>query len=124
MELIDFYKTLLPASGCYVLFQNKSHSFFDSLDALTKATLARIDTQGLYFATAAYGELRNRTGDNVIALKSHRVDIDAGVDKFAKHPEGAYETQQGALQALVAAIKAGLPMPTLIVSSGEGLHAY
>ena len=69
MNLTGFYKLLLPASGCYVLFQNKSHSFFDSLDALTKATLARIDTQGLYFATAAYGELRNRTGDNVIALK-------------------------------------------------------
>ena len=57
MNLTGFYEILLPAGWRYVLFQNKRHSFFASLDALTKATLARIGTLGLYFATAAYGEL-------------------------------------------------------------------
>ena len=124
MQLTEFYGTILPPEGQYILFQDKSHTFHATLDELAAATEQRIDTQGLYFATAAFGPDKNRKGSNVRALRSHRIDIDAGVEKFAKHPDDTYPTQQEAIAALVGAIKTGLPAPTLIVSSGEGLHAY
>ena len=58
-------------------------------------------------------------------LKSFWFDIDAGVDKFTRRPEQAYETQQQAIEGLVSAVKqSGIPKPTYIVSSGEGLHVY
>lgn len=122
--LTEFYRAVLPDGGRYVLYQNKQHTYHNTLSALAKDTERRLNTQGLYFATAAYGEQKNRTGENVRALRAHRVDIDAGDLKFAKHPDGAYQTQRDALVALVAAVKAGLPSPSLIVSSGEGLHCY
>lgn len=124
MTLREFYARLLPDTGRYVLFQSKGHFFCDTLDELVAETERRIDSQGLYFATAAYGAANTRTQDNVRALKAHRIDIDAGEAKFAKDPDGTYETQQDALRALIAAIKAGLPKPSEIVSSGAGLHVY
>lgn len=124
MELIEFYRAVLPDGGRYVLYQDKSQSFFPTLEALERATQLRIETQGLYFAVAAYGAAPNRTGDNVRALRSHRLDIDAGEAKFAKHGDQVYPTQREAIAAVVGAVKAGLPMPSLIVSSGDGLHIY
>ena len=124
MQLREFYDRLLPKTGRYVLFQNKQNTFHASLDELVAATERRIDTQGLYFATASYGREDNRTQANVVLLQAHRVDLDAGEAKHSKDPDGTYPTQREALASLVAAIKSGLPMPTLIVSSGEGLHVY
>lgn len=124
MQLREFYSRLLPKTGRYVLFQNKQNSFYPTIDALIAATEKRIDTQGLYFATATYGAADNRTQANVILLQAHRIDIDAGEAKYAKDPDNTYPTQRDALAALIAAIKAGLPAPTMIVSSGEGLHVY
>lgn len=134
MQLKEFYESVLPAEGRYVLFQNRRNDFFPTLEALIAATERRIDSQGLYFATASYGdkfkvddfgrEIPVRTQENVVALKALRVDIDAGEEKFAKHPNGAYPTQRDALKATIDFIKATGLIPTLIVSSGEGLHVY
>lgn len=150
MQLKAFYESVLPTEGQFILFQNKSHTFHESIDALVAATEKRIDTQGLYFATAAFDPDKMRAAReaeklwlaaqaqgqaegkkpalraqvNVLALKSLRVDIDAGVEKFAKHPDGAYPTQRDALAALIAFVKTTELVPTLIVSSGEGLHVY
>lgn len=122
----DFLARVLPESGRgrYILFQNKRHSFFNNLDEIAAAIEQRKDTQGLYFATAAYGAEDNRTGANVVALRSYRIDVDAGAEKFAKHPDGAYPTQRDALDALIAFVQSTSLTPTLIVSSGEGLHVY
>ncbi|HQS32743.1 VapE domain-containing protein [Polaromonas sp.] len=124
MNLAAFYSRLLPDTGRYVLFQNKQHTFCDTLDELVAATQARINTQGLYYATASYGSEDRRTQDNALLLKTHRLDIDAGAEKFAKHPQDAYETQRDALTALGRFIKASGLQPSLVVSSGEGLHVY
>jgi hypothetical protein len=140
MQLKAFYESVLPAAGNYCLWQKvrgpQWHTWCPTIDALVAETERRIDTQGLYFGTAAFGDMvqenpekpgygeRMRTQENVLSLKAFRVDIDAGTEKFVKHPEGAYPTQRDALTALIAAIKAGLPAPSLIVSSGEGLHVY
>lgn len=83
-----------------------------------------------YFALAAFAALREdglvkRTQDNVVALRSFWLDIDAGEKKYAKHGDAVYPTQSDALNALHAEIRRGvLPRPTYIVSSGEGLHVY
>lgn len=124
VRLGEFYRAVLPEGGRYVLFQNRRHSFFSTLDDLVRATELRIETQGLYYATAAYGDADNRTGANVRAFRAHRLDIDAGAEKFSKHGDQVYPTQKDATAAVAGAVKAGLPMPTLIVSSGEGLHLY
>ena len=124
METIDFYRAVLPAEGHTILFQNKKHSYFTSLSSLAKATLSRSGSQNLYFAVASFGDAKNRTGENVHLLQSHRVDIDAGEVKTAKYGDAVYATQAEAIKALGNAIRAGLPRASLIVSSGEGLHVY
>ena len=124
MDLRQFYESILPPTGRYVLFQNKGHFFCDTIDELLAETERRINTQGLYFATASYGDEDYRTQDNVLLLNAHRVDIDAGADKFAKDPEGTYETRDDALAALLSAIRKGFPKPSIIVGSGAGLHVY
>lgn len=124
MNLAAFYSRLLPDTGRYVLFQNKQHTFCDTQGELVAATQARINTQGLYYATASYGSEDRRTQDNALLLKTHRLDIDAGAEKFAKHPQDAYETQRDALTALGRFIKASGLQPSLVISSGEGLHVY
>lgn len=124
MQLRAFYSLLLPPVGQFVLFQNFNHLFFDTLDELVAATEARLDTQGLYFATAAFNGEANRKQSNVRVLRAHRIDIDAGEAKFAKDPKGTYPDRGAAVRAFMDAIRAGLPKPSVIVSSGEGLHVY
>jgi Protein of unknown function (DUF3987) len=61
-----------------------------------------------------------RRQDNVVALKSLFLDIDAkGSDK------NSYGTQAEAATALAEFLKeSGMPRPTMIVNSGGGFHAY
>lgn len=68
----------------------------------------------------------NRKASNCVALRSLWLDIDCGETKFLKHNGvGVYRTQQDGLRALVAWIQqVGFPKPTIINSSGEGLHVY
>lgn len=140
MQLKQFYESVLPAAGQYVLWQKvrgpQWHTWYPTIDELVLETAKRIDTQGLYFGTAGFGDLVEedrekpgygepvRTQENVVALRAFRVDIDAGAEKFKKHPTGAYPTQRDALAALIAWVKSTGLMPTWIISSGEGLHVY
>jgi hypothetical protein len=124
LGLHEFLQLVLPSSGRYAIFQNFKNEFYDTLNELENALLARIHTQGLYYATASYGDEDRRTQANVLMLKAHRIDIDAGAKKYAKDPDGTYPTQRDAIAALAACVRAGLPRPSLVVSSGEGLHVY
>lgn len=140
MLLKEFYTRVLPAQGQYVLWQKvrgpQWHTWYPTIDALVEETQRRIDTQGLYFGTAGFGDLLEddtekpgygepvRKLENVVALRAFRFDIDAGEEKFKKHPNDAYPTQRDALTALIGFVKATNLLPTLIVSSGEGLHVY
>lgn len=134
-SLKEFYSSVLPAQGRTALFQNKNNTFFLGIDELVAATEKHIDSQGLYFATATYGDKekvdeagrRNylRTQDNVVAIKAYRYDLDAGEKKLAKHgPAAVYATQREALAAIIAFAKSTGLVPTWIISSGEGLHVY
>lgn len=111
---------------------DKQHVWVDNLDDLVAETEKRADMQGVYFATAAFGDaLSETTGDiarsqfNVLARKCYHLDFDAGATKLAKHgPDEVYATQQDALKDLTRFIKTTGIKPTYIVNSGEGLHVY
>lgn len=83
-----------------------------------------------YFGLATYAQVPPngegfRAQANVLALKSFWLDIDAGEEKYRKHGDKVYPTQQDALNALYTELNKGLiPQPTYVISSGEGLHIY
>lgn len=68
----------------------------------------------------------NRKASNCLALRSLWIDLDCGERKFQKHNGvGIYRTQKDALVALAAWLSnTGFPSPTIINSSGDGLHVY
>jgi hypothetical protein len=127
LNLADFYRAVLPGDGdYYAIFkmETKQHVWCSSIDQLVKTTELLHESQGVYYATASFEEPTKRTGENVMALRSLRLDIDAGAAKYSSNPEGVYPTQRDALSALVAFAKETGLVPSYIVSSGEGLHAY
>lgn len=68
--------------------------------------------------TGADGKVHRRTFSNIDRLKALIADIDTGTNK-------PYENKEKALQALKQFCKlSGFPKPSLIVSSGGGLHVY
>jgi hypothetical protein len=131
---LGFLTEVLPSMGNYALWTkgDKQHYWFESVADLMAGVNARLDQQGVYFATAAFNEIAvangnkgARTQANIAFLKALRLDLDAGIKKLEKHGPGAvYVTQQDALDSLESAVQAGLPAPSLVVSSGEGLHVY
>jgi len=126
MNLRAFYEHTLPSTGNYTLFiaGTQRHIWTESLAELVELTERQTGTD-VYFATATFDEPINRKQVNVDSKKCFYLDLDAGEKKFAKHgPEKTYETQQHALQGVKDFLQAGGPKPTLIVSSGEGLHLY
>ncbi len=121
-----FFEAVLPRSGHYAVFTlgNKRHHWADSLAQLERQLALHWKEQGTYFATASFSEPTQRTQANVLALRSLRLDIDAGEKKHAANPEGTYPTQQAAIKALIDFTGATGLAPSFIVSSGEGLHVY
>ena len=125
--LRQFYGDVLPEEGCYclTLLPAGTHVWADSLDELVSITESRLDSPGLYFATASYQSFANRKQSNVLALKALRLDIDAGPEKLAKHgPDAVYATQRDALAASLEFFRTTGITPTYVVSSGAGLHIY
>jgi putative DNA primase/helicase len=126
-ELFSFYRAVLPEDGrfCLFLLPEARHEWVNSIDQLVNLTEKFQDRTGVYFGTAAFQTTDNRKQANVLALRSLRLDIDAGPDKLAKHGiDEVYATQRDALQDSVRFFKATGLAPSYIVSSGAGLHIY
>lgn len=123
---VDFFKAVLPTSGyyCLVLLPEGKHIWTQSLDALAAKAESFAGRTGVYFGTAAFASDASRKAVNVLALRSLRLDIDAGEKKYAKDPKGTYPSQKDALVALRDFIAATRVKPSYIVSSGQGLHVY
>ena len=137
MNTIEFLHRILPDRGLYVaarLINGKfKNQVCDSIEELAQQVLA-YDAAGVhsYMACAAYRERsvdtvkpdgttwhQVRTHKNVRALRSFFMDLDVepGNDK-------KFESQDAALDGLIAFRDAtGLPMP-MVVSSGGGIHIY
>ena len=90
------------------------------MDRAVSASKAGRDT---YFACAEYKTPDNRKATNAAGACAFWVDIDVDAQKAAKGK--GYETLEDAKLALAEfCLHAGLPMPTHLVASGGGLHAY
>jgi putative DNA primase/helicase len=124
--LSDFYGSLLPAAGQYVLFigPTKKHIWCGTIDELTRETLLRATTPDVYFALSSFKTTEGRTQENALLSRAFYFDIDAGPEKFAKHGDKVYLTQKAAIHAVVGWVKKTGLTPSLLVSSGAGLHVY
>ena len=123
--LLDFYRAVLPAGRHYCLFllPEAKHVWADSIEELAELTDSYQDRTGVYYAVTALDE-KARKQANVPALRSFRLDIDAGPEKFAKHGDSVYPTQKLGLADVVRFSKETGLAPTYLISSGAGLHAY
>lgn len=127
MQLHEFYEHTLPPTGNYTIFRSstREHFWCESLDELVELTEHYADVTDCYFATATFSDAGSRKQANVSGLKSFRLDLDAGEKKLATQgPDKVYASQQDAIAAIVAFSKETGLVPSLIVSSGEGLHIY
>lgn len=128
--LRSFYADVLPRSGHYALFigPTKQHVWCSSVDELVAETQKRQDERDVYFATASFVEAGTEWGGrraaNVARLRAFRLDIDAGPEKYAKHPEDVYPDLPAAKQAMVSFLKAKALSPSYVIQSGAGLHVY
>lgn len=142
MDTLTFLKKVLPASGNYFIgtphpgTQGIKHHFCTTVEEAAQRALF-YDAQGftVYHACSSFRQeyieaevtdpstgakttkRKYRVQENVLAVRSFWLDIDAGEGKD-------YADQTAAITGLGEFLKAsGLPVP-MIVSSGNGLHCY
>ena len=125
LTVTDFLAAVLPDQGHYCLFllQERRHVWTDSIGGLAALVEKHKDHQGVFFAPESFKD-EGRSQAKVLALKALRLDIDAGEKKHDKDPQGTYATQHDARQALQRFSTATGLLPSIVVSSGEGLHVY
>ena len=122
MDTLDFLRRVLPSSGYYVSALvndgRASHGFFKTVEDLANSVISINERGGnVYYAVSSYATKTRRIQDNVKETKLIALDIDCGEEK-------AYASQRDALTALLGFIqKLAAPEP-MVVSSGNGLHAY
>jgi hypothetical protein len=127
LALEAFLATVLPEHGQFATFWSgtKKHYWAGSheeLAALITGAGSRTDN---YFAVASFRTSQNRKAINVASVKAFFIDIDAGKEKLAKHgPDKVYADRDAAFVALQQFVEDTALLPTLVVSSGEGLHVY
>lgn len=127
LNLGDFFAAVLPDQGQYCLFllPEAQHIWFGSLADLEAATNKYSERTGVYFGTAGFGTEPRRVQTNVVSMKALRLDIDAGPVKLAKHgPDKVYATQKEAREDLQRFTATTGLEPSILASSGEGLHVY
>lgn len=126
MELLDFYRAVLPGQGHFCLWWkgNKQHVWADTHEELADFTEHHADEPDWYFGTAGFTDYKRKQG-NVAAKRAFYFDLDCGAEKVAKHGEDkAYATVQEAAQSLVQFAESTGLKPSLVLSSGTGLHVY
>ena len=124
-DTLEFLRQVLPSRGryCHAVkihgYKGFRHKFISTREEL--AVLQQRDGakpgRDVYFALGGLGDQDNRTGANVLFLRSLWLDIDCG-------PGKDYASQDDGLAALDDFLDTGFPDYTLLVSSGYGVHAY
>lgn len=132
-----FFTTIWPAEGIYALFtlpDRKHYQFRTIAEAVAKTIEldATPGVQAVYHACASYkgascidgsGKPRFRVQENVYKLKTFIADIDCGEKKAAEGK--GYITKNEAIKDVNLFLREhGLPLPTMILDSGHGLHLY
>lgn len=81
------------------------------------------DSCDVYFSCATFKDHSSREADNAEAAFAHWLDLDCDEEKAAASK--GYATKSDAKAALDEFCRAtGLPVPNIIVDSGNGLHVY
>ena len=131
MSNFDLLDTVLPTQGRYCVFgygRYPDQKFYDTR-AEAQAQIEHLLTNkfDVYFGCAKFGPLNRRVHENAQYFRALWMDIDCGPTKGVPNEKGiiqGYLTQQLGLDALKSFCKAaGLPRP-ILVSSGNGVHAY
>jgi len=145
MDTLTFLQSILPENGVkyVVLFpvgkEYKIHKPYVELEAMANAIASfNRDPQyrAVYHACASYlhpyievekdGKTRRqyRKENNWASAKSFWLDLDVGTGYSTMEPPKGYENQRDAATAVAKFAKAiGWPTP-MMVSSGNGVHAY
>lgn len=140
MDTMSFFKTVVPSDGFKYLIEiakngSMRHTAYPDYDSMHDAAELMIEQRKpFYFACASYKELEynehgyviGRKQSNVKWVKSLWQDFDVG--KFESDgitlKSISYATKADAVAAIKdLMVKTGLPRP-LLVSSGNGFHAY
>ncbi len=123
METSTFYERVLPDSGTYFIVTQKGDKFINRAvstleNAATISEKAAATGHNVYFATASFQSSKSRRGDNVASKKALYIDMDCGEGKgFPDRATALTELKQFCAETQ-------LPPPSIIVSSGYGVHAY
>ena len=128
-DAIQFARLVLPTSGIKAGWRksDKQNMFYDSAEQLVEQQLFATSKgeSDSYVAIPSYQNKTDRKAENVLDYRSLMLDIDAGAIKFLKHGDSVYPTQNRAIEVLKSAIVSNkIPAPTVVVSSGEGLHVW
>jgi len=128
MDTKEFLQRIVPADGTIFLattyqkqdgttgLTHKKTSDFD--EAITKIDQINTQRKDAWFATGSYKDASSRKKTNVKSKKSLYLDLDCG-------PKKEFTDQKDAIVQLNTFIKATkLPRPSLLVSSGNGIHVY
>ncbi len=133
MDTVEFLRHVLPSQGVYFSAVPFPKGGYDHVACSTIEELAarslKLSEKGknAFFACSGFkhdkvwsAELDKwqfRTQENAMVAKAQWLDIDCGNDE--------YPTQTAGIAGLVKFVKTtGIPAPNLLVSSGNGIHAY
>ncbi len=120
----EFCQAVLPQSGHYCLQEIRAGSGVKPAWVASSSEAARhaleLDegsSANVYVAVASFATPHNRKAANVALKRSLYADLDTGTGKF---PD-----KRAALEGLKSFCDgSGIPFPTLIVDSGNGIHVH
>ena len=128
MDTKEFLKRIVPDDGTIFiattytkrdgsngLTHKKTTNFDDAISQINKINNQRKD---VWFGTGSFKDDSSRKKSNVKSKKALYLDLDCGPDKD-------FVDQKDAVVQLNGFVKAsGIPAPSLLISSGYGVHAY
>lgn len=101
----------------------KNHSVDNAHEAAKFAVTSSEKGIDAYFAMSEFADHSSRLATNAVGASAFWLDIDCGQEKYDKGT--GYLTKKEACAAITKfCVDAGLPQPTHLVDSGNGLHAY
>jgi len=125
MDTLEFLNTILSSEGqYYVGFHDSAHgmrqvrlkSIAEVADVIERGKSKKCN---IFVGTASFEpDTTKRSQECVLHKQAFYLDLDCG-------PSKTYSTQQDAAHAAVTFVNAtGFPRPTLMLSSGHGVHLY
>lgn len=123
MDTKQFLLQVVPSNGIYYLgtvdkgrYNEKAIPTFAEVEEFI-ANAKKLN-KDIYFATSSYNDTSTRQASNIKSKKSLYLDLDCGEGK-------GFTSKKEAIVSLVTFCKTiKLPAPSVIVDSGNGIHAY